>query len=313
MEYKNYNEQNVDIENVEVSENLVSQEEFFAGAEFSDFGEENLQSEASGAEVSASASSSSSKSSDTSQKVGTVAVGAVGVFIIAMSVLGTTASIDNISPYGTSAVVDVSTTVEYIVESEAFDYDNFDTGLRLITYSADGEQYFIESLSAGNQNVVSSLEVVETTEDGGTADIDFSVTVSGLYQNTKYTCEIVGEDEYGEVEVYATKSFNTGGLATEFYSVDWLCQCSVDGHFYFWLDFIDENGYYTGFYYRLVSKDTGDVFSEGEINNPEEKQAVYNRNAVGTKYTLEISFASSNPKDVDSGQGEIIYYIDVQF
>lgn len=259
-----------------------------------------------------SSSSTSTKSSGTSKL--TTAVGAiVGVALIAITVLSGSAAFSKFDVYGTSVDFTLETTISYTADDmAALDYQDFDTNLRMITFSSETDNVDLIVLETSSQALQSEVVVVDSTADGGEVDIAFSGRIEGLYEGTKYTTQVVGEDDSGNVKVYAEKSFTTTGAQTFFEEISWECKCRIDGCFYFTMQYLDENGYYGNFSYRMISADTLVVFAEGDIENPTQTQCINVEEAEGMDYILEIYFTSTAPIDIDSGESEKFYQLDVK-
>ncbi|MFI3166646.1 MAG: hypothetical protein R3Y32_00860 [Bacillota bacterium] len=263
--------------------------------------------------LSQSENSSTAQENSQSSKI-TVGVAAVcGVAILAFSIVSGGASFSKFDVYGTSVDFTLDTSIEYVIQDTSiFDYDNFDTNLRMITYSDSTDNVDMVYLDTGNESLQTQVEIINSTSDGGEIDIAFSGRIEGLFEGTTYTTQVVGEDENGNIQVYAEKTYTTTGAQTFFSEVAWECNCRIDGCFYFTMNYLDESEYYGNFYYRMISSDTHEVFSEGEISNPKETQCVNVERAVGMDYILEISFESTAPIDIENGETSKVYQIDVK-
>ncbi len=306
-----YNDKNQESEFSYQNEMNVSESEFSSlQCEEIIYSESVLQEENSDSQAE---TQKTAKSTSSSSKITTAVAAVIGVAVLAISVVSGTASFSKFDIHGTSVDYTLETTIEYNLEEEGvIDFDNFDTNLRMITFSDETENSSLIALSTANEELASETVVVSQSESGGEVEISFSGRIVGLYEGTKYTTQVVGEDSSGNLKVYLEKSFTTTGAQTEFSEVSWLCQCQVDGCFYFTMEYIDENSYYDNFHFKMISQDTGEVFAEGDIISPEKEQCVNVEEAVGMDYILEISFDSQAPIDVEGGESAKVYQINVK-
>ncbi|MFI3166156.1 MAG: hypothetical protein R3Y45_07820 [Bacillota bacterium] len=258
-------------------------------------------------------SSATSKSTSNSSKITTGIAAVAGVAVIAISVVSGSAEFTKFDVYGTSVDYQLETTIEYVIdETTIMDYDNFDTNLRIITYSDQTDQTDLIYLTTASDELSSVVEMISKSSEGGEVTVTFDGAITGLFEGTSYTTQVVGEDENGDLKVYLTKKFTTTGLQTSFDEIEWECRCRIDGCFYFTMKYVDESGYYNNFYYRLISETTGDVFAEGEIENPTQTQCVNVENADDMDYILEISFVSISPIDIANDDTNKIFNINVK-
>lgn len=248
-------------------------------------------------------SQSSSDDNENTTKTSARALGATGavaamVVLITVTITNILASISFFKPYATFLDYSIDTTIEYTIteEDSGFDIENFDTGLRLITFNDYFENIVV--LSTSNTDITYEVLSNTTNDSGGKVKLKFSGKVAGLIQNTKYKTQLIGIKENGDIKVYEEKIFTTTGPKTSFSSVDWKCECSNDGYFYYTLKYVDENNYYSNFKYEFISKKTGQVVSMGDIKNPQEKQAIYVKDFSGIDFILAITYNSVDPKDL---------------
>lgn len=80
-----------------------------------------------------------------------------------------------------------------------------------------------------------------------------------LHPDVEYTLAVVGNFGFGERRL-SEKKVRTSALpppppVTEWRGVEHECRCYLDGYFYFRMDFIDENGYYSDFRATLTDVD----------------------------------------------------------
>lgn len=258
-------------------------------------------------------SSTTSKSSSNNSKITTGVAAVAAVAVIAVSVVSGTATFTEFDVYGTSVDYQLETTIEYVLdETTIMDYSNFDTNLRIITYSNQTEETDLIYLATSNETLSSEVEVISKSSDGGEVKVTFNGAIVGLFEGTSYTTQVVGEDENGDLKVYLTKKFTTTGLQTSFNEIEWECKCRIDGCFYFTMKYVDESGYYDNFYYKLISEETGEIFAEGDIESPTQTQCINVENADDMDYILEISFVSKAPIDIASGETNKVYNINVK-
>ncbi len=266
-----------------------------------------------GGETSQTANATSKTSSSNTSKITTGVAAVAGIAVIAISVVGGSASFTKFDIYGTSVDYQLETTIEYVIDDTTImDYDNFDTNLRLITYSDQTDETDLVYLATSNENLSSEVEIVSKTSDGGEVKITFEGTIEGLFEGTSYTSQVVGEDENGNLKVYLTKKFTTTGLQTSFDEVEWECKCRIDGCFYFTMKYVDDSGYYENFHFRLISENSGEIFAEGDMESPKSTQCINVENADDMDYILEISFTSNAPIDIANGETSKIYSINVK-
>ncbi len=288
------------------SEEIVSKENTL-NTEIEDVAKPNIEAreQEKVTELSSDGSSNEGKSKttrkqDLSKTLGTTGAAAAFVAVVLTVVItNLTVALSHFAVFGTYFDYKIETTIEYnLKDGKPVDVENFETGLRLITIGGASDFENVVELNTGNENVESHIELVNPTDKGGKINITFIGKVQGLTENSPYIMQIAGVDNEGKIKVHEEKKFVTTGPKTEFFAVETECKCSVDGNFYFKLNFVDENNYYSDFTYELLSKDGKKVEKKGDVLNLHTENAIKVSDVSGIDHILVVKFKSKAPVDV---------------
>lgn len=121
-----------------------------------------------------------------------------------------------------------------------------------------------------------------------------------LRADTEYTLAIVGNFGFGEKTIakQTVKTADAPTPVTEWRdNVELKCRCIIDGYFYFRMDFIDENGYFTDFEATLTDINgtvSACVFSE-DLHAWQRIDVANNIDLIGRKMQLKITCRTSEP------------------
>lgn len=124
--------------------------------------------------------------------------------------------------------------------------------------------------------------------------------ITGLKPNMKYTVAVVCKSGFVEKTVVEqsvrTDKYAASALVSEFYSIEHICTCNVDGCFHFTLGFIDENGWWSDFSASLTDAYgnvsycvfTDDVHAEQSID------VALKAGLLGNSATFTLSFRTDS-------------------
>ncbi|MEG1645986.1 MAG: hypothetical protein RR123_01595 [Clostridia bacterium] len=218
------------------------------------------------------------------------------MFLIVTMIANISVNMIKLDVFGTYIKFTVNVKLELKLDKNtAIDYDNLNTGLFLSVFSS--KQNFLVPLNAGDEGLESSYEIKSKTDSLLKVEYNFSGKVEGLNEGVRYNIEVFGEDN-GSKKSYYNQTFKTIEKITKFNTVKTECRCQIDGNFYFQLDFVDENNYYSNFAYSLKKAGSENIVASGKIDGDlTAKKAIDVSKLPGKDYVLVITFDSSAPSD----------------
>lgn len=160
-----------------------------------------------------------------------------------------------------------------------FTYEVYDT---YIDYNLELTEYVDDlTIVLSNDFTNRKVSVTDANEKGSFND---------LKMDTSYTISVVKKTTFSKETLIKEKLKTSKYIerTTKFNSVTYECKCSIDGYFYFSMDLIDENNFFSN--YKATLTDSYGNTSSVEFSNPnvEQKIEVYEHGIKGEEDSVDF-------------------------